>query len=170
MASPTEDQDPGRPPESANRTRDGIEPASLRRRFGRIWPVHNDAFSELLVFLRRQFDGDLDSMLVLAIIGSRHLGRRAGGREAHWYGQPNDEAGFALYPINIQSIADYSGIARETVRRKVRDLECRGWILRSGKGYLLATEQLAIDHAPAAEAMRRYLSTVVAACSEATTD
>jgi hypothetical protein len=32
-----------------------FDQASLHQVFGRIWPTHNDAFSELLVRLRRQF-------------------------------------------------------------------------------------------------------------------
>ncbi|MEY6434203.1 helix-turn-helix domain-containing protein [Thioalkalicoccus limnaeus] len=46
-------------------------------------------------------------------------------------------------PINLQSIADYSGIPRETVRRKVRDLEAQGWIIRRDNGYLIATAKAA---------------------------
>ena len=45
----------------------------LIRHFGLIWPVHNVRFCELLITLRRHFDGDLDRMLVLAVIGSRTL-------------------------------------------------------------------------------------------------
>jgi hypothetical protein len=138
----------------------------LRAHFGSIWPVHNDAFCELLVALRRRFGGDLDRMLVLAIIGSRNLSR--GGIDGMCYDRfmsldhPKDERA----PINIQSIADYSGIPRETVRRKVRDLERLGWIVRRDKGYLIATAQAARDLAPATEATMRYLITVVAACNE----
>ena len=62
---------------------------SLTAHFGRIWPVHNDAFCELLVTLRRQFGGGLDRMLVLAVIGSRTLsqgrivGTASAGRQAN---------------------------------------------------------------------------------------
>ncbi|MCF7985060.1 MAG: hypothetical protein K9L70_11710 [Thiohalocapsa sp.] len=48
---------------------------ALKTHFGRIWPIHNDAFCELMLVLRRQFGGDLDRMLVLAIIGSRTISR-----------------------------------------------------------------------------------------------
>jgi hypothetical protein len=48
----------------------------LARHFGRIWPVHVQAFSALLIALRRQFGGDWDRMLVMAIIGSRTLPQR----------------------------------------------------------------------------------------------
>jgi len=39
----------------------------LTRHFGQIWPVHNAQFCDLLITLRRQFGGDLDRMLVLAV-------------------------------------------------------------------------------------------------------
>ena len=32
----------------------------LERDFGRIWPAHVEHFTELLIVLRRHFDGDLD--------------------------------------------------------------------------------------------------------------
>jgi DNA-binding MarR family transcriptional regulator len=143
---------------------------SLKKHFGRIWPIHNDAFSELLVTLRRHFGGDLDRMLVLAIIGSRTLAR--GRIEDVSYDRliGRHEPGEDPPPINVQSIADYSGIPRETVRRKVRDLEQLGWITRYPNGYLIATRQAAQDLAPATEASMRYLFTIVTACNEATSD
>jgi DNA-binding MarR family transcriptional regulator len=143
---------------------------TLNAHFGRIWPAHNDAFCELLVRLRRQFGGDLDRMLVLAIIGSRTLARGSidglsyddfMGRE-----RPDDEPA----PINLQSIADYSGIPRETVRRKLRDLESLGWIIRRNDGALIASSKAAQELAPATEATLRYLATVVGACTEAMSD
>lgn len=143
---------------------------TLSAHFGRIWPVHNDAFCELLVLLRRQFGGDLDRMLVLAIIGSRTLSR--GRIEGLSYDdftamdRPDDEPA----PINLQSIADYSGIPRETVRRKLRDLEQLGWIIRRNNGFLIASSKATKDLAPATEATLHYLATVVAVCTGATSD
>jgi hypothetical protein len=142
---------------------------TLSASFGRIWPVHNDAFCELLVTLRRHFGGDLDCMLVLAIIGSRTLSR---GRtddicyDRFMEGERVDEPA----PINLQSISDYSGIPRETVRRKLLVLERLGWIARLDKGYLVATAKAAEDLEPATQATMRYLLTVVSACSEVTAD
>jgi DNA-binding MarR family transcriptional regulator len=133
-----------------------LDEDTLSACFGRIWPVHNDAFCELLVTLRRHFGGDLDRMLVLAVIGSRTL---SGGRI--------DD----LWPaaINLQSIADYSGIPRETVRRKLRDLERLGWITRCDKGYLVATRRAAEDLEPATRATMRYLLAVIGAWREGRT-
>jgi hypothetical protein len=143
-----------------------LDEESLAASFGRIWPAHNDAFCELLVSLRRQFDGDLDRMLVLAIIGSRTLAR---GRTADLSlakfidGERSDTPP----PINLQSIADYSGIPRETVRRKLLALEHSGWIRRDREGYLIATAKAAEDLEPATRATMRYLLTVVGAWTAA---
>jgi hypothetical protein len=142
---------------------------TLRACFGRIWPVHTDAFCELLVTLRRHFGGDLDRMLVLAVIGSRTLSR---GRiddmcyDDFMEGERADEPA----AINLQSVADYSGIPRETVRRKLQDLEQSGWITRSDKGYLVATAKAAEDLEPATQATVRYLLAVIGAWREAVSE
>ncbi|MCF8014711.1 MAG: helix-turn-helix domain-containing protein [Chromatiaceae bacterium] len=140
---------------------------SLKTHFGDIWPVHNDAFAELLVMLRRHFGGDLDRMLVLAIIGARTLARRRIARMSYDRFMVPNRPDPETAPINLQSIADYSGIPRETVRRKVNDLERLGWIIRRDKGYLIASEKAARDLAPATEATMRYLIKVVTTCNEA---
>ncbi|MBK1706454.1 helix-turn-helix domain-containing protein [Halochromatium glycolicum] len=87
-------------------------------------------------------------MLVLGIIGSRTLARgRIDGMTYNDFmslARPNDEPA----PINLQSIADYSGIPRETVRRKIRDLEQSGWIIRRDNSFLIASSKCARDLAP----------------------
>jgi predicted transcriptional regulator len=142
---------------------------SLTAHFGRIWPVHNDAFCELLVTLRRQFGGDLDRMLVLAVIGSRTLSQ--GRIDGMCYGGfMKAERADEPAPINLQSIADYTGIPRETVRRKLHDLERAGWITRRDKGHLVATAKAAQDLEPATQATMRYLLAVTGAWNEAVAD
>lgn len=141
----------------------------LVQQFGRIWPVHVEQFTELLITLRRQFGGDLDRMLVLAIIGSRTLPPRR--TEGLRYGHFLQQQQFDLQPapLNIQSIAECSGIPRETVRRKVRDLVALGWICKQADGYLIASKTAAVELAPATEATLRYLAAVTSACVDATT-
>lgn len=140
---------------------------TLRRHFGRIWPVHVERFTELLVELRSRFDGDLDRMIVLAVIGARTMplsrtrdldfGQFMGGGL-----KPE-----APRPINVQSIAEYSGIPRETVRRKVRALEAAGLVERHESGYLYASRQASQDLMAATEATVAYLVAVGAVCGEA---
>lgn len=139
----------------------------LTRHFGRIWPIHVEGFTELLITLRRHFRGDLDLMLVLAVIGSRTLPLR----RTEDFSRADFDAGQRperpICPINVQSVAECSGIPRETVRRKVRDLEALGWVERREGGVLVATPQAARDLAPATEATLRYLFAIGAACADA---
>jgi hypothetical protein len=139
----------------------------LTRGFGRIWPIHTEQFCDLLVTLRRTFGGDLESMLVLAVIGTRTLawGRIDGLSYDEFMARDRDQT--ELAPINLQSIADYSGIPRETVRRKVQALQRAGWVRKRDDGYLIATGQAAVDLAPATEATLKYLVAIGAACAEA---
>ncbi|WPL18233.1 hypothetical protein Thiowin_03294 [Thiorhodovibrio winogradskyi] len=148
-----------------------LDQQSLHTHFGQIWPIHTEAFCELLVALRRQFDGDLDRMLVLAIIGARTLSRgRIDGLSYDGLLSPDRDAKVDPAPINLQSIADYSGIPRETVRRKIRDLERRGWIVKGDNGHLSVAPEAAHALAPATEATLTYLLNVVRACNEATSE
>ena len=136
----------------------------LNKHFGRIWPVHVDAFSQLLITLRKCFGGDLDLMLVLAIIGSRTLpASRINGLSYSDFesGQRHD---IPFRPINLQSIADCTGIPRETVRRKVSELQALGWIERRENGVLAVTEQASEALVPATQATMLYLVAVGAAC------
>ena len=46
-----------------------------------------------------------------------------------------------LQPANINSVASYLGISRETVRRRLQTLECKGLVTRYPSGYV-ATEDV----------------------------
>ncbi len=79
----------------------------------------------------RVFGGDLQEMLVLAVMGQVHL--RAGldvGPDG--LVKPRIVPG----PIGITAsrIADVTGIPRQTVRRKLAKLESRGWIVPQPSG------------------------------------
>jgi hypothetical protein len=137
---------------------------ALKENFGDIWPIHVDGFTELLITLRGQFRGDLDMMLVLAIIGSRTLpSRRTRGMSYQDFAD-GTRLDPRPSPINLQSIAECSGIPRETVRRKVRDLRALGWVDRRDDGVLVVNEKAAQDLAPATEATLRYLIAIGSAC------
>lgn len=132
--------------------------------FGAIWPVHLSAFTRLLTQFRARFDGDLDLLLVLAVIGERT-------RPENWNPQlvsfedlarrHDDER--SQYAINIQSIADYSGIPRETVRRKVLVLQEKGWVHRGEDGKLSISPNAAPDLADATGDAIAYLEKIFCA-------
>ncbi len=88
--------------------------------------------TEHLVDLSRSFKGDLSEMLVLALIGQMTLGRSIADSKE----RPAVNNRPPL--ITASRLADVSGIPRQTVRRKLKSLETRGWIERSsGSSWML---------------------------------
>ena len=114
---------------------------ALADRFLEEYPRYQYALVEFLVAhltdIARAFDGDLQQPLILAVIGQVRLRAM---RQA-------EEAGDASPPprdmaITASRLADVTGIPRETVRRKLKLLEARGWIARRPDGafYLVADD------------------------------
>lgn len=135
----------------------------LEQRFSDFWPAHTKAFSDLLITARRHFDGDLDSLLVMAVIGSRSLpdGGLRGLRYSEFRtGRRRED--HAPPVINVQSIADVTGIPRETARRKVARLVERGWLEFRDRG-IVASPSAATQLQDLTEATLRYLDTVLSA-------
>lgn len=130
---------------------------TVTRHFGHIFPIHVEALCELLIILRQQFFGDLDLMLILAIISSRAIPARHASQMTYAEFISNASKQRADQPINIQSIAECSGIPRETVRRKVHKLEELGFIERNSNGMLTVTDKAIHQLKPATEASLHYL-------------
>lgn len=118
----------------------------IEARFRADYPTYQyyfvEFFTEHLSDCARAFDGDLQEMLVIAIIGQMHL-------KAHLDGQ-NASAGVNRPKprppqITASRIADASGIPRETVRRKLAKLADRGWVQKetAGAWSLVMTESTA---------------------------
>lgn len=80
-------------------------------------------FTEHLSDLSRAFRGDLQMVLVLAVVGQVRL-------RDHIDQRPDD--GTVRIPGGIASsrLADVTGIPRETVRRKLNSLAKMGWVER----------------------------------------
>lgn len=127
--------------------------------FGRIWPRHVLNLTHFLIACRKSFDGDIDLFLVLCVIGERsfsHAKVRADLKYEEWASQEK----IVVEPedINVQSIADFSGIPRETVRRKLRILIAKGWVERDDHGYVHATLKARTELEPLTRASLQYLS------------
>lgn len=88
---------------------------SLRYQFGE-W------FTEQLIDAAQAFDGDLQSMLLIAIIGQVHLRRVIAAHEGA------EESDWRDVQISASRLADITHINRETVRRKLKAMEKRGWL------------------------------------------
>lgn len=79
----------------------------------------------------RAFKGDLGAMLVLALVGQSWL---AAARAAAEAGVPVETVRPERLSTSASRIADFTGISRQTVRRKLALLEEWGWILRNADG------------------------------------
>jgi DNA-binding MarR family transcriptional regulator len=81
-------------------------------------------FTEHLADCSRRFDGDLQQMLILSIIGQSYL-----SRYINIEGHPENPPA----AMSASRLADVCLIPRETVRRKLKILEDRGWIKQDGE-------------------------------------
>ncbi len=95
------------------------------------------------------FDGDMILCLVVGEIALRNMGRYFDDeRNAKLPESRLDDSAEreqVMRPCNALSIADSTGIPRETVRRKVALALERGWVHRNARGHLYLTQELARD-------------------------
>jgi hypothetical protein len=115
--------------------------AALGRNGGAIQLVMNMMFVRHLVSVYRAFGGDLVAAIVLGevahhnlvpVIGSAHTPRElADALRGKGRSLPR-----TFLPTNSFSIAQATGIPRETVRRKVASLTRQGWIAKDADGNL----------------------------------
>ncbi|MDE2597157.1 MAG: hypothetical protein KGL44_09795 [Sphingomonadales bacterium] len=131
---------------------------TLRRNFGKLHAMHVAALTRHLVECRRFCDGDLDMFLVMTIIGERTFPVR-NAPEAMSHADFLEGSVSSLEPaaINLQSVSDYSGIPRETVRRKVEALIAKGWVVRDERKFVTATDKAKDNLAGLTDSTLRYL-------------
>jgi len=110
-----------------------LDPAQLDRHAYQLSHLIASFTVSMMRNLYQQFDGDLVEIIVLGEISMRNVDRffRQGGSDTpeKWL---DDDARRALLmqPCNVLSIAEATGIPRETVRRKVNGLIEKGWLAR----------------------------------------
>ncbi|MFZ4808485.1 MAG: helix-turn-helix domain-containing protein [Hyphomicrobiaceae bacterium] len=136
-----------------------IDEEHIRANFGVIWPAHVETFTWFLIQCRRHFHGDLDLLLVLGVIGDRTLARGKAPPDLD-YSQFIDKSWQPVEPepLNARSLAEFTGIPRETARRKVQDLVDMGWVDRDERGYLTASRKAAEELSPLTETTFQYLA------------
>jgi hypothetical protein len=111
-------------------------------------------FLDILQLLHALCDGDLEKNILMLAIAERtvrHPGFRATTNTQRLGG---DLPVFPNIGVNARSIAESTGIPRETVRRKVADLVAKGWIAQSGRN-LYFTEEGYRALSPGREAVER---------------
>jgi hypothetical protein len=108
-------------------------------------------FIDHLADVSRAFRGDLQAVLVLAVIGQSWLNAV---RVAQAEGIKPADLPPERTSTSASRIADVTGIPRQTVRRKLAAFEERGWILRSDDG------SCRLAHTDGHSAARRDLSDI----------
>jgi hypothetical protein len=93
-----------------------------------------------LIDFRKVFNGDLDELLVYIFVARYYL------REERARGQDHqDQDGYWAAPPTLSRISEFTGIPRETVRRKLIALQNRGLLEKVDHDKWRPTEK---DHVP----------------------
>ena len=97
--------------------------------------------TEHFIRVYKAFDGDLTAAIVLGTIGQYNYRRyyaEVGEKAAEGFHQLAERGEHLPHarPCNAMSISQSTGIPRETVRRKVRWLEQKGWLTVGARGEL----------------------------------
>ena len=136
--------------------------------FGKIWPAHVGNLVDFLINCRKSCDGDLDMFLVLAVIGDQTFSQRHADETLDYKefmsGHAEDTP---TVHINLRSIERYSGIPRETTRRKIDHLIKLGWVKRKNDGSLVATAKAKTDLEPLTMASIKYIADMMQLFAEA---
>lgn len=133
----------------------------LRRNFGSVHAVHVAALTRHLIACRETFDGDLDLFLVFTIIGERcFTPRNATENMSHTEFLSRSVGTIQPVAINVQSIAEFSGIPRETVRRKIGILIAKGWIRQDERRYITVTDDAKDQLSCLTESALKYLGEI----------
>lgn len=112
---------------------------AYRRNFVRLQYVWVQMFTEHLTDCSRVFKGDLQAMLILAIVGQVYLFQMLKeGNDPHEFGAPVPLLDGVA--INASSLSAVLEIPRETVRRKLDMLARLGWIEKGDGGWQLAIQ------------------------------
>ena len=106
--------------------------ARIHENYSRLAPALLSALTDYIIVSRRQAN-DLDRQLVLLIIMLRSAMARGFADLPSEQVLSGDLESLPTLWTNIRSIADSTGIPRETVRRKVNDLIKDGLVKRSGQ-------------------------------------
>ena len=93
-----------------------VPPSSAEMRFR---DHFHEFLTEQLIDLSQAFNGDLQQMLILAVLGRMHLGARRSGAWAPPAPPPS---------ISASRLSDLTAIPRQTVRRKLLEMRAKGWL------------------------------------------
>ena len=101
-----------------------------------------------LMRLYREFDGDLEQVILLGEIGHHNTSSLRFSAEGSVIGRGPDGTAPRLHPCNAFSLSQATGVPRETVRRKLAELTRRGWVRRNERGEFFVTPEVAAHFMP----------------------
>lgn len=129
----------------ARANRPAVDPTVYEQHEAAIAVIMNLVFVRHLIETYQAFDGDLVEAIVLGEIAHHNLAAmRSAAADVHALSHrltAHRPSRPPLLPTNAYSIAEASGIPRETVRRKVASLARRGWIRKDRAGNLYVTDK-----------------------------
>lgn len=101
-----------------------------------------DFLAEHLADASRSFGGDMQKVVLMAIIGQVHLHVVMAAESSR---QSTEDFPPERRGILTNRLADVTGISRETTRRKLLELEQKGWLRREHGFWMLAlTDEVAV--------------------------
>lgn len=124
----------------------GIDKRQFSQRYYRVCHSFASFTIPYLCSVYREFEGDMVLCIVLGEIANRNVGQffeKADDGVPETVLNDPAEHGRLLRPCNAYSVAESTGIPRETVRRRVKVLIKRGWVAENEKGHLFVTQQAA---------------------------
>ena len=93
---------------------------AFERNYAQVQYHYVQFLTEHLADCARTFSGDLTKVLVLAVLGQRHIEAQTSAQKDQAAGQPS--------AMSASRIADVTGLPRETIRRKLDALSDLGWV------------------------------------------
>ncbi len=93
---------------------------AFQRNYAQVQYHYVQFLTEHLADCARVFSGDLTKVLVLAVLGQRHIEAQTSVQK--------DRASGPSGAMSASRIADVTGLSRETVRRKLGALSDLGWV------------------------------------------
>jgi hypothetical protein len=108
----------------------------VSEKYTELWPPILGPWTNYLIACRKAFGGDLDKMLILAAIATMTLADAAETR-ASYDDLKSGRRKIAPRPTNYLSIANFTAIPKETVRRKTDDMIAKGWVTKGDGGLVI---------------------------------
>lgn len=105
----------------------------MRKHYSELWPPILEPWTRYLIACRKAFAGDLDKLVILAAIATMSLAD-APAVLASYDELKSGEKRIEPRHTNFFSLAEFTQIPRETVRRKTEELIDKGWVVRTEKG------------------------------------